>query len=242
MQITFNTSEASTGELTALIALCASLGGRLPAAGYEPNRGERPETVVVPDEDAHAEINDGRRGPPHGLQDASSAEESGSSEAPPPPPPATDPDSARDSAGLPWDGRIHSESRATIADGTWRKRRGVDDATYAAVMAELQGNAPPPPAEPTAAPAEQEVPPPPAADPDPVPNAPTEASPEPAASAPVAGNDGQFAGFPDFVQAVSKFKKSYVELNDLATTLGVPAFKDMKDHADKWEMFYSMLG
>src|SRR5690606_22762037 len=26
-----------------------------------------------------------------------------------------------DSAGMPWDERIHASSRATVADGTWRK-------------------------------------------------------------------------------------------------------------------------
>jgi len=46
-----------------------------------------------------------------------------------------------DSAGLPWDARIHASSRAKIADGTWRMKRGVDDATVAAVTAELKGAA-----------------------------------------------------------------------------------------------------
>lgn len=43
-----------------------------------------------------------------------------------------------DSAGLPWDKRIHSSSRAKVADGTWRKLRGVDDALVATVEAELR--------------------------------------------------------------------------------------------------------
>lgn len=44
-----------------------------------------------------------------------------------------------DSAGLPWDGRIHAESRAKIKkDNTWKKRRGVDDATVADVEAQLR--------------------------------------------------------------------------------------------------------
>lgn len=45
---------------------------------------------------------------------------------------------AYDSSGLPWDERIHAKSKATVGDGTWRKRRGVDDATVAAVEAELR--------------------------------------------------------------------------------------------------------
>lgn len=46
----------------------------------------------------------------------------------------------RDAAGLPWDERIHASSKATVADGTWRKKRGVDDATVAAVEAELRSH------------------------------------------------------------------------------------------------------
>ena len=46
-----------------------------------------------------------------------------------------------DANGLPWDGRIHSgptDKKPKNADGTWRKKRGVDDATVAAVEAELR--------------------------------------------------------------------------------------------------------
>ncbi len=45
---------------------------------------------------------------------------------------------AVDSSGLPWDERIHSANKAQIADGTWRKRRGVDAATVASVEMELR--------------------------------------------------------------------------------------------------------
>lgn len=44
---------------------------------------------------------------------------------------------ATDKNGLPWDERIHAGTKALNADGTWKKRRGVDDATVAAVTAEL---------------------------------------------------------------------------------------------------------
>lgn len=46
-----------------------------------------------------------------------------------------------DGDGLPWDGRIHSgpaDKRPKNADGTWRKKRGVDDETIATVTAELR--------------------------------------------------------------------------------------------------------
>ena len=53
----------------------------------------------------------------------------------------------RDANGLPWDERIHSKGKNRLnADGTWRKRRGVDDATVAAVEAELRGGGQPAPA------------------------------------------------------------------------------------------------
>lgn len=51
---------------------------------------------------------------------------------------------ATDKNGLPWDERIHAGTKALNADGTWKKRRGVDDATVAAVTAELTGAAPQP--------------------------------------------------------------------------------------------------
>jgi hypothetical protein len=39
-------------------------------------------------------------------------------------PPPSDSTEELDSDGKPWDATIHSESRAKVADGTWRKRRG----------------------------------------------------------------------------------------------------------------------
>lgn len=63
---------------------------------------------------------------------------------------------ATDKNGLPWDERIHAGTKALNADGTWKKRRGVDDATVAAVTAELTGAAPQP--EPTPAPQPEPTP------------------------------------------------------------------------------------
>lgn len=77
-------------------------------------------------------------------------------------------ETGRDSAGVPWDSRIHSTPATAKADGTWRARRGVDPATAARITAELLStvNAP-------AAPA-------------PVVTAPVAAAPAPPAPAPVA--------------------------------------------------------
>lgn len=43
-----------------------------------------------------------------------------------------------DKAGLPWDERIHSSSRNLVADGTWRRKRGVDESLVQTVEAELR--------------------------------------------------------------------------------------------------------
>ena len=48
---------------------------------------------------------------------------------------------ATDATGLPWDERIHSASKATVKDGTWRKKKGVDAATIAQVESELRARA-----------------------------------------------------------------------------------------------------
>lgn len=47
-----------------------------------------------------------------------------------------------DSAGCPWSPLIHTSNKATIGDGTWRKKPGVDPAYFESVRAELMGNAP----------------------------------------------------------------------------------------------------
>lgn len=44
----------------------------------------------------------------------------------------------RDSENLPWDERVHSETKKKNADGTWRYRRNLDPAQKAAVYAELK--------------------------------------------------------------------------------------------------------
>lgn len=46
-----------------------------------------------------------------------------------------------DSTGLRWDPRIHSTPAKFIANGTWRAKRGIDDATVAKVTAELRAAA-----------------------------------------------------------------------------------------------------
>ena len=62
------------------------------------------------------------------------------------------PDGAVDTDGLPWDARIHSAAKTQTKAGAWRKAKGADAATIAAVEAELRARgpdaAPTPPAPP----------------------------------------------------------------------------------------------
>lgn len=44
----------------------------------------------------------------------------------------------RDSDGLPWDARVHSETRKLNADNTWRYRRNLDPLVKATITAELR--------------------------------------------------------------------------------------------------------
>lgn len=97
---------------------------------------------------------------------------SAASAVPSPPPAAATPTPAAavDAKGLPWDERIHASSRAKIADGSWRMKRGVQSHVVEAVEAELRAqmglvgqpgstvapspaaSVPPPPAAPAPAP------------------------------------------------------------------------------------------
>jgi hypothetical protein len=85
-----------------------------------------------------------------------------------------------DRDGLPWDERIHAKTKVLVADGTWRKRRGVEDAVVAAVEMQLRGTpvAEMPPVAPPAPVAEM----PPVAPPAPVAEMPPVAPPAPVAT------------------------------------------------------------
>lgn len=67
-----------------------------------------------------------------------------------------------DSAGVPWDARIHASTRTKVAAGTWTRRRNTDDEVYKAVLAELMNtNVAPPPAPPSTGAVTPPPPPPP---------------------------------------------------------------------------------
>jgi hypothetical protein len=82
-----------------------------------------------------------------------------------PPAPATPAGVSLDKDGLPWDARIHTSSKATNADGSWRRKRGVNEAEVTHVEGELRqlmGITPAPLPSPTPIAAVPPPPPPPA--------------------------------------------------------------------------------
>lgn len=248
MNINFNTSEMQREDMTALIALLHSLGGRLP---------DHMHTLTVDAEGSIAKI---EREPLPVFRKGQPDEESDPLPSPSERLIAQAASAANpgelDKDGIPWDARIHASSKAKNADGTWRKMRGVNEITYGEVFAELQeryagkaigtnGSGTAPLAGHSAS--EPDAPPPPMADdegndaPPPPPedeNANTADVSAPVADAP------KFAGFPDFVAAVNKLKVPqipYVELNNYAAMLGVAGgFKDMKDAPHLWDDFVEL--
>lgn len=88
-----------------------------------------------------------------------------------------------DKRGLPWDARIHASTKTQTQKGQWTARRGVDEATVAAVEAELRAAmgapaAPPAPAAPAAPPVVAGTPVMPPAPAAPVPPAPVSTFPQ----------------------------------------------------------------
>lgn len=56
--------------------------------------------------------------------------------------PTSSVNSTLDSRGVPWDERVHSSSKATNKDGSWRTRRGIEPAQLAKIEAELLAGRP----------------------------------------------------------------------------------------------------
>ena len=105
-----------------------------------------------------------------------------------------------DADGLPWDERIHAPSKGQNKDGTWRKKKKLEDAFVAGVEAELRAGttAPAAPSAP-AMPAAPTPPPMPQVDQQPAPAAPiAQPAPEPASAPAAEGID-----FHTFMQQLS---------------------------------------
>lgn len=88
-----------------------------------------------------------------------------------------------DSAGFPWDHRIHASTKSKIADGTWKVKPKTDKALIEQVRAEFRQTAAAPL---TVAPPVNQVPTPPAAAVEPAPQAAAPAADEPRPPAPPA--------------------------------------------------------
>lgn len=152
--------------------------------------------------------------------------------APPPPPveaaavvPPPPPVDGCDSDGLPWDGRIHSSSKARLADGRWRQRRNTDPSIVTEVTAELRAalSAPPAPA--------AIVPPPPVSAVLPFPFPPIE---EPAAtSAPAAVPPPPAAmTFPEFMRAITAARLAPGVVLEACKAVGMPSIPALSQRPD----------
>lgn len=149
----------------------------------------------------------------------------------------TSPSVELDKAGLPWDERIHSGSKALKADGYWKAKRGVDpelvkqvEAELRAVMALPAGDA----AEQPAPTPEQGgyVPP-----PSPQPEAQqAEAMPEQAAAAPAPQT------FMDVVGLVGQRGIQQPQLMEACKAVGLPDFGSLAHRPDLVPKFVEALG
>lgn len=167
-----------------------------------------------------------------------------------------------DATGLPWDERIHSATKSTVANGQWRRKKGVSDELVAQVEAELRGTvqqpATPAPAPVAADPfaqfVQQTQQPAPVAAPDPIPQ-PMQAMPpldaqqtaaffaqQPAVSQPTSPAP---ADFPSFMRvlagAVASQKVDPAYINGLCQQLGIGAIADLMGNTALIPVAYNKL-
>ena len=151
-----------------------------------------------------------------------------------PPPPVEAAAGDRDSDGLPWDGRIHSSSKARLADGRWRQRRNTDPAVVTAVTAELRA-ALSAPAAATGADGAAVVPPPPAATvlsfPFPPIEEPAAVPPPPAAMT-----------FPEFMRAITAARLAPGVVLEACKAVGMPSIPALNQRPDLIPSVAAALG
>lgn len=139
-----------------------------------------------------------------------------------------------DAVGLPWDGRIHSSSRAVLQDGTWRQKRGVSETLLAAVTAELRSRLPggnaarTEPAQPPAAPPAPSATP--AAAPEPAPAFPWGAPP-PAPAAPAVTHPGLIQ---QITRAIGAGILDHSGVMGLLRQHGVGSAAELEKRAETW--------
>ncbi len=162
--------------------------------------------------------------------------------APPPAPvpvaPAAPPAGPeRDVTGCPWDHRIHSRNKTKNQDGQWKRQKGIEDAAYNAIRAELMGTQVPiaPTPAPPAAPQPPAIPP-----------APPVAPAPPAPPAPPAAPAGEGAiTFPMLLAELTKLQAAGrlgpEKMNEIAARYGVAQFGLLASHPQHWAALYREL-
>lgn len=122
--LTIDTNVCTEKEYTAAIAFCQVMGGEVETPKSEPVVSSTPATEPTVQE------------PAPNCQPSQEVASTAPSTAEPA---HSAPTADLDSAGLPWDERIHAGTKTTNKDGTWKTRRGVDKALVEQVKAELTG-------------------------------------------------------------------------------------------------------
>jgi hypothetical protein len=251
MKIEFD--PANKAQLAAVACLIASLRGNslapsTPLASLDGD-SEQPDTF-----DDEADPADAFDGPDAEQAFAAPLAAAPVAATPPPPSPAPSPDAPSpgvnlDKSGLPWDARIHASPPSTIKDGTWRRKRGLDEATEQTVIAELRQVMGAP-----AAAAAQVVPPPPLAQAEPVaavPATPTPAPPAPpttpavvdtASGAPAAIPASDFASLMRRITGAQTSGLLTVEqTKEIAESLGITGVRDLIHRPDLIPSFDALL-
>lgn len=136
--------------LLAVGRMLMELGGGSPAVAASDFAANGPDWPDEEDNDLAAKLAEANTGTVQGWQETDTGALIPSDALP-----------TVDAQGLPWDARIHAETKALNKDGTWRRRRNLDPAILEVVEPELRGQ--------TAAPAAVPLPPAPVAAPPPPP-------------------------------------------------------------------------
>lgn len=147
MQLTIDTNTDTSSQLTAAANFLNALAGA-PVAAAQVVSKQSPVVEVQPKNDSPDNTSGNVPAVPTDIPPV--PVNATASETPPPVPaapsdtpatsanavPAAPSDQKLDSAGFPWDARIHTANKATIGDNTWRKKPGVAPELIEQVRAE----------------------------------------------------------------------------------------------------------
>lgn len=127
MQLTVDTVTDTAFQLTAAANFLNALAGNAPAKPEAAELGNA-ATTAIPPAPANAPASENQ--PPVPAAPSGTPADSASAAL------AVANAGSLDKAGFPWDARIHTANKATIGDGTWRKKPGVDADLVVQVRAE----------------------------------------------------------------------------------------------------------